>query len=88
MMPSLTKQGLYDPQFEHDACGCDLETGDGAGILLQMPHQFFRQESAKLGFTLPGSGEYEVGLVFLPQDGARGIDEYLMGTTSLPRVLV
>jgi len=91
------KQGLYDPQFEHDSCGvgfvCDIkgrrsydivekgitvleslshrgavgadpETGDGAGILIQIPDKFFHQE---LSFELPLSGEYGVGLIFLPQ---------------------
>ena len=48
------------------ACGCDPETGDGAGILIQIPHQFFARECAKLGFTLPAPGEYGVGMVFLP----------------------
>jgi len=35
------------------ACGCDPRTGDGAGILIQIPHKFFARECAKLGFTLP-----------------------------------
>ena len=35
------------------ACGCDPETGDGAGILIQIPHKFFARECAALGFTLP-----------------------------------
>ena len=48
------------------ACGCDPETGDGAGVLIQIPHKFFARECAKLGFTLPEPGEYGVGLVFLP----------------------
>jgi len=48
------------------ACGCDPETGDGAGILIQIPHQFFARECAKLGFTLPPAGVYGVGMVFLP----------------------
>ncbi|HUQ90394.1 MAG TPA: glutamate synthase large subunit [Bryobacteraceae bacterium] len=48
------------------ACGCDPETGDGAGITIQIPHKFFQKESAKLGFTLPSPGEYGVGMVFLP----------------------
>ena len=48
------------------ACGCDPETGDGAGILIQIPHKFFARECAELGFTLPPSGEYGVGMVFLP----------------------
>src|SRR5690242_3979264 len=48
------------------ACGCDPETGDGAGILIQVPHAFFARECAKEGFQLPGPGEYGVGMVFLP----------------------
>src|SRR5262249_54010608 len=50
------------------ACGCDPNTGDGAGILIQIPHAFFDRECAKLGFTLPPVGEYGVGMVFLPVD--------------------
>src|SRR5208337_836764 len=50
------------------ACGCDPETGDGAGILIQIPHKFFARECAGLGFTLPPPGEYGVGMVFLPVD--------------------
>jgi glutamate synthase (NADPH) large chain len=48
------------------ACGCDPETGDGAGVTIQIPHRFFVEECASLGFTLPGEGEYGVGMVFLP----------------------
>jgi len=48
------------------ACGCDAETGDGAGILIQIPHEFFARECARLGFTLPAPGEYGVGMMFLP----------------------
>src|SRR3954447_3241780 len=48
------------------ACGCDPETGDGAGILIQIPDRFFRRECATLGFTLPPEGEYGVGMCFLP----------------------
>jgi glutamate synthase (NADPH) large chain len=48
------------------ACGCDPETGDGAGILLQIPHQFFARECGKLGFDLPLPGAYGVGMTFLP----------------------
>ena len=48
------------------ACGCDPETGDGAGLLIQIPHKFFAREAATLGFTLPAPGEYGVGMVFLP----------------------
>lgn len=94
-----SKQGLYDPQFEHDACGvgfvadikgrksheivrqgigilenlahrgacgCDPLTGDGAGILLQMPDQFLRKAALAEGFELPPAGEYACGNVFLP----------------------
>ncbi|MCY4528825.1 MAG: glutamate synthase subunit alpha, partial [Chloroflexi bacterium] len=100
-LPPPAKQGLYDPRFEHDACGvglvadikgrkshdiinkglealinlghrgaagADPETGDGAGILLQMPHEFFAKEAESLGFDLPGLGNYGVGTIFLPQD--------------------
>jgi len=38
------------------ACGCDSETGDGAGILIQIPHKFFARETANSGFTLPAPG--------------------------------
>ena len=95
------KQGLYNPEFEHDscgvgfvvnlngvkshliinqglevlsnlahrgACGCDPETGDGAGILVQIPDEFFREKCGDIGFKLPPSGDYGVAMVFLPQD--------------------
>jgi glutamate synthase (NADPH) large chain len=94
-------QGLYDPQYEHDACGvgfvvhikghkshgivsqalkllvnllhrgacgCETNTGDGAGILLQMPDRFLRKETARLGITLPPERGYGAALVFLPRD--------------------
>src|SRR4051812_6240618 len=48
------------------ACGCDPETGDGAGLLIQIPHKFFARECESLGFTLPEPGEYAVGMTFLP----------------------
>ena len=50
------------------ACGCEANTGDGAGMLLQLPHKFFRQEAARLGIDLPAPGAYGVGMVFLPRD--------------------
>jgi glutamate synthase (NADPH) large chain len=50
------------------ACGCDPQTGDGAGILIQIPHSFFARECASIGFTLPAAGEYGVGMIFLPVD--------------------
>ena len=48
------------------ACGCDPETGDGAGILIQIPHKFFARECDQLGFSLPEPGRYAAGMVFLP----------------------
>ncbi len=48
------------------ACGCDPETGDGAGVLIQIPHKFYARECAKLGFELPLPGSYGVGMTFLP----------------------
>src|ERR1019366_6313191 len=97
------KQGLYDPQFEHEACGvgfvvnikgrkshaiiqqalqvllnlnhrgacgCEANTGDGAGILIQPPHEFLMLAAREARFDLPSAGEYGVGMVFLPQDAA------------------
>src|SRR5712691_10059906 len=96
--------GLYDPAFEHDACGvtfiarlngvpthetvvrgltalanlehrgaagADAQTGDGAGILLQMPDRFMR---SVVGDYLPSPGRYGVGVCFFPQDDARRIE--------------
>jgi glutamate synthase (ferredoxin) len=95
------KQGLYDPRFEHDACGigfvtnikgkksheiirqaitillnlthrggcgCEINTGDGAGILMQIPHDFFVKVCRQSGFSLPEEGEYGVGMLFLSPD--------------------
>src|SRR5688500_16627387 len=53
------------------ACGCDPLTGDGAGILIQVPHAFFVKECAKIGIRLPEPGQYGVGCVFLPRDKAQ-----------------
>jgi glutamate synthase (NADPH/NADH) large chain len=107
-----TQSGLYDPAYEHDACGvgfvvdikgrrshkiitqaltilrnlmhrgacgCEENTGDGAGILIQIPHAFLTRECGKLGITLPGPGYYGTGLVFLPRDptAARRCEEML-----------
>src|ERR1700726_2145862 len=47
-------------------CGCDPETGDGAGITIQIPHKFFVRECATIGFTLPPAGEYGIAMTFLP----------------------
>src|SRR3989338_685677 len=48
------------------ACGCDPETGDGAGITVQMPDAFLRKECAKKHTTLPTPGDYGAVMVFLP----------------------
>jgi glutamate synthase (NADPH/NADH) large chain len=57
--------------LEHrGAVGADPRAGDGAGILVQMPHKFFARKAAELGFTLPKPGEYAVGVLFLPQEEA------------------
>lgn len=56
-------------RMEHrGACGCEPNTGDGAGILIQVPHEFYSSECRKLGFKLPSFGNYGVGLIFFPRD--------------------
>ena len=50
------------------ACGCDPNSGDGAGVLLQIPHEFLTEESRKLGFSLPAPGHYGVGMIFFPKE--------------------
>ncbi len=52
------------------AVGADPKLGDGCGILVQIPHRFFAEECAKLGFTLPDPGHYGVGQFFMPTDAA------------------
>jgi glutamate synthase domain-containing protein 2/glutamate synthase domain-containing protein 1/glutamate synthase domain-containing protein 3 len=97
------KQGLYDPQFEHEACGvgfvvnikgrkshaiiqqalqvllnldhrgacgCEANTGDGAGILIQPPHDFLKLVAKEARITLPSPGEYAVAMLFLPPKSA------------------
>ncbi|MGE0769234.1 MAG: glutamate synthase large subunit [Hyphomicrobiaceae bacterium] len=55
--------------LEHrGAVGADPTSGDGAGILLQIPHAFLHDECAKLGISLPAPGDYAVGHIFMPQD--------------------
>ncbi len=94
-------QGLYDPQYEKDACGvgfvcnikgqrshdivnkglqildrlthrgatgADPKTGDGAGILIQVPHEFCKKAAKAEGFELPKAGSYGTGIIFLPKD--------------------
>src|SRR5271154_1259504 len=50
------------------ACGCEPDSGDGAGILMRMPDRFFRRVTTSLGIPLPAAGEYGVAMVFLPKD--------------------
>src|SRR5882762_7007224 len=55
--------------MEHrGACGCENNTGDGAGIMIQTPHEFFFDECVKLGIHLPPYGKYGVGMLFFPRD--------------------
>ncbi len=55
--------------MEHrGACGCEPNTGDGAGILTQMPHEFFQRKALEIGFDLPEYGNYGVGMVFMPNE--------------------
>jgi glutamate synthase domain-containing protein 1 len=57
--------------LEHrGACGCDPDSGDGAGLLIQIPDVFLRRELAKQGLELPEAGAYAVGMIFLAQDDA------------------
>jgi glutamate synthase (NADPH/NADH) large chain len=50
------------------ACGAEINTGDGAGIMIQIPHEFLYDECLKIGFSLNESGDYGVGMLFLPKD--------------------
>lgn len=50
------------------ACGCEANTGDGAGVLLQIPQRFLAHETAALNIQLPPLGQYGVGMVFLPTE--------------------
>ena len=55
--------------LEHrGAVGADPLMGDGAGIMVQIPHRFFERQAQALGWTLPNKGEYAVGFIFMPQD--------------------
>jgi glutamate synthase (NADPH) large chain len=100
-MAGTVQQGLYNPQFEHDACGigfvanikghksnqhiadaltvlenmehrgacgCEWNTGDGAGIMIQTPHEFFFDECSRQGVHLPAFGKYGVGVLFFPKE--------------------
>src|SRR3954466_4609334 len=50
------------------ACGCESDSGDGAGILVRLPDSFLREKCKALGITLPKLGSYAVGQVFLPKE--------------------
>lgn len=65
---SIVRDGvkILENLTHRGACGCDPETGDGAGILIQMPDEFLRKECAANGITLPAFGDYGAGIVFLP----------------------
>ncbi|MEM8874381.1 MAG: glutamate synthase central domain-containing protein, partial [Planctomycetota bacterium] len=55
--------------MEHrGACGCEPNTGDGAGIMVATPDKFFRRKAGELGFKLPQPGQYAVSMMFLPLD--------------------
>ncbi|EKD41896.1 MAG: hypothetical protein ACD_73C00457G0003, partial [uncultured bacterium] len=65
----IEKALLTLTNLEHrGACGCEENTGDGAGILMQTPHDFLVRVTKQLSFDLPSPGKYGVGLVFMPQD--------------------
>ena len=72
---SIIEQGLQIlKNLDHrGAVGADALMGDGAGILIQIPDQYFRDEMAKQGVELPPPGEYGVGMVFLPKEHASRI---------------
>ncbi|UGQ46516.1 glutamate synthase-related protein [Massilia endophytica] len=72
---SIIEQGLLIlKNLDHrGAVGADKLMGDGAGILIQIPDQFYRDEMAKQGVELPPPGEYGVGMVFLPKENASRI---------------
>ena len=108
------EQGLYDPAFEHDACGvgfvvdikgrrsnkilrqaievlrnldhrgacgCEVNTGDGAGVLMQMPHEFLKAAAYQAHITLPELGDYACGMLFMPRNATqrRRIEEVFAG---------
>ncbi len=69
---TIIEQGLQVLQnlYHRGAQGCDPCTGDGAGLLIQLPHEFLKRSAAEAGVRLPGGGEYGVGMVFLPPHAA------------------
>jgi len=114
MLPA--RQGLYNPENEHDACGvgflvhlkgrrshklirdgilalqhlnhrgacgCEVNTGDGAGVLVQIPHEFLTAVCEPLGIALPAPQKYGVGSLFLPRDA----DEARRGKELFERIV-
>ncbi|WP_246710399.1 glutamate synthase large subunit [Martelella soudanensis] len=69
----IVRDGLFilENLTHRGAVGADPLMGDGAGMLMQIPDRFFREEMAKEGVTLPKVGEYAVGYFFMPRDDAR-----------------
>ena len=67
---ALVAQGLQILQnLDHrGACGSEVNTGDGAGILIQLPHEFLVEAAASARITLPPQGQYGVGMIYLPPD--------------------
>ncbi|MVN91080.1 glutamate synthase large subunit [Mucilaginibacter aquatilis] len=69
-----SNQNIHDAltmleNMEHrGACGCDPDSGDGAGILIQLPHEFLMEECSDIEVSLPQLGEYGVGMIFFPKD--------------------
>ncbi|HMB94452.1 MAG TPA: hypothetical protein VKK61_00275, partial [Tepidisphaeraceae bacterium] len=66
----IVAQGLemLENMNHRGACGCESDSGDGAGIMVATPDKFFRREAVKWGFKLPKFGEYGVAMCFLPKD--------------------
>ncbi|XP_078168767.1 NADH-dependent glutamate synthase 1 isoform X1 [Carex rostrata] len=62
---------MLERMAHRGACGCEENTGDGAGILVAIPRGFFKEVTKDAGFELPQPGEYAVGMFFLPQDEKR-----------------
>ena len=69
---AIIEQGLLIlKNLDHrGAVGADALMGDGAGVLIQIPDQYYREEMAKQGIALPPPGEYGVGMIFLPKEHA------------------
>jgi len=85
----IIQQGLkiLENLDHRGAVGADKLMGDGAGILIQVPDAFYREEMAKQGVTLPPEGEYGVGMVFLPKEHASRLacEQELERTVKLAR---